>query len=161
MCPMGGIEFLDEPEDAPGSWPGAVDRPPSRRPGSRLLAAAGALAVIGVAIVVIGHNSDPGRPAPAARSTAGTSAVPPNGPSALPLPEADVFGPQAIDIYATGSRVFALTPTLIGFADRAGGSLTIRPAPIGIADPGRQGRIAPDITHRIIWTVSIGGTAIG
>jgi hypothetical protein len=157
------VEFLPEgQDDAAGQPPGPADR---RRLSTRVVAVVAALALVVVAAVVVGTNGGGSRH-PAAKSSSSPSPSPSTSPSStkratLALPESVAFGPEAEDVLADGDRVFALTPTLIGFAVRDSGTVTVRPTPIGLSNQAGHGKLVPDLTNRIIWVVAIGGNAIG
>ncbi|HEY7008995.1 MAG TPA: hypothetical protein VH395_08655 [Jatrophihabitantaceae bacterium] len=150
---MPDIEFLSEQGEG-------GDAARSRRLGRALVAVAVA-ALVAVAAVVVGTGGG-GRPragravtvAPTpARSTA--VGVP------LALPESVAFGPQTVDLYAVGSQVYALTPTLVGVVDRDSDVATIRPAPLGLSERIGRGKLVLDLDHHALWVVDLGGTAIG
>jgi hypothetical protein len=162
---MPGIEFLPERDDADDRPPGAARVTDGRFVG-RIVAAVAALALIVVAAVVVGTGGGGSARHPAAaQSTVSpspsiSSSISPSKPATLSLPESVAFGPEAVDVLADGNRVFALTPGLVGVAERDSGAVTVRPTPIGLNQVG-NGKLVPDMVHRIIWVVAIGGTAIG
>jgi hypothetical protein len=148
------IEFLSEQGEG-GDVAG------SRQLGRALVGVA-VLAVVAVAAVVVGTGGGGGRPHAAHAVT--VAPLPTRSPAVgvpLALPESVAFGPQTVDLDAIGSHVYALTPTLVGVADRDTNVATIRPAPIGLSERVGQGELVLDLTHRVLWVVDLGGTAIG
>jgi hypothetical protein len=159
------VEFLPEgPDDAA---PEPRSRPPRTGVTRRVLAVATGLALVVAAAVVVATNGTTPRHAAAiaspspSRSASASPAPSVTHPTTLSLPESVAFGPQAVDVLADGNRVFALTPTLVGIADRDGGTVTVRPAPLGLSNQTGQPQFVADLTNRLVWVVAIGGTAVG
>lgn len=161
---MPPVEFL--PEERDDAAPEPRSHPP--RPGlnRRVLAVVAGLAVAVAAVAVVATNGAPPRHAAAKPSVSSSRSASPaplvsSRPTTLALPESVAFGPQAVDILADGNRIFALTPTLVGIADRDGGAVTVRPAPLGLSNQAGTPHFVADLSNRLLWVVAIGGTAIG
>jgi hypothetical protein len=161
---MPGIEFLPERQEDGDSEERSAARFDSLRLSKRVLAAVAGLALLAVAAIVVGAGGGGASRHPAAAKVSvspSPSPSPSPSASALSLPESVAFGPEAEDVLAVGNRIFALTPTLIGAAERDSGSVTVRPTPLGLSIQTGYGKLVPDLVHRIVWVVAIGGTAIG
>jgi hypothetical protein len=159
MADVPGVEFVGEEPEQPQPGAPSADRSPLRSP-LRPLALAGAVLLLVLAGVVIGRGGGDGHePAAAPGSTIVGRPTPSS--SILSIPATITFGPQAIDVLALGDRVVALTATLVGVADRAGGAVTVRPAPLNLTGDRRLGRLFYDPDFHLLWVVSINGTSIG
>lgn len=161
------VEFLGADEAGAPRPPKLPRRGPAVRPwllGGLVLA----LAAVGVAVLARGDRTG-SRPAgqhaasraPSVRRPAAAPASLPSPADTLSIPESVVFGPQAIDVAAIGNRVAALTPTLVGIADRDGGAVTVRSAPLDITGDQRTGHLFYDADFHVLWVVSLGGTSFG
>lgn len=157
MGGMPGVEFLGEPERAPG--------PPRRQRDvrARLVTLAAVVLAVAVALVVVLRSGDsPHRAASGTTSSAKTSSAPPKpSVSTLDLPATDTFGPGSSDLVTVGNLVFALGPTEVGVANRDGGQQVVRPAPDGLTSRGVHGVLRYDERSRVLWVVAIGGRAVG
>jgi hypothetical protein len=151
------VDFLPEHRDDDGAS--------RRRRGQQLwralvVGAVAALVSVAAIVVATGGGGSGARPQRTLTALPTSVRSTPVG-VALALPESVAFGAQTIDLYADGSRVYALTPTLVGVADRDSDVATIRPAPIGLSARVGSGKLVPDLANRILWVVDLGATAIG
>lgn len=152
------VEFVAEP--APGPEPPHQPQAHDRRL-VRGLSALGALGLVVLAAVVVLQSNGGGSHGAAQPSATPTPTPSPTSGRTLELPESVAFGPRSIDVEAAGSRVFSLTPTLIGIADRDSSAVTVRAAPVGLSNRDGDGRLMLDLDEHLVWAVDVGGTAVG
>jgi hypothetical protein len=167
MSGMPGIEFLEEPEDPAGEPEPRHAAPRTPRDlRTRLITVGAALIAAAVALVVVLRSGDSSHPAAAppsstSHSASSSASSPRPDPTTLALPATDAFGPHTVDLRTVGNLVFALAPTVVGVANRAGGQQSVRPAPFGLTAKGVHGVLRYDDPNRVLWVVAQGGRAVG
>jgi hypothetical protein len=152
-----GVEFLDDDADDPREPP--LPRPRRGFGVARGLGIGVALAAA-VGIVVVIRSGGGGTPAAAPSPAQLTFPHPPPATRTLSLPVSVAFGAASVDVLAFGSRIYSLTPTLIGVADRDSTAVTVRAAPLGMSELAGHGTLQADLAHHLLWAVDIGGNAI-